>query len=360
MNTFPARTLFLAAALAFGLLPERAAAQIRWRVSVKFILDANGNPPTTGNIAFPNGPSNQVVFANSVLAASGRGYRMEIVETLLLPGVSQWFNTSAGGGSVQDLEEAAKANKSLYKWSDDAINVYVNGAGAGGNWGETVLVGANNGSKGWVILHECSHYLSLEHTQTGQSFQNANGTPCQFDDDEDPCDVCATVIPGNDDGMADTLPDSDCWVANPEESIAQNAYGRSYASLAEGSLEKKRVDETRYNIMSYHSSRDRFTSDQLDATTDSSNGERQPIATGRSWFVDHTNTAIGPAGNSQAISVPLVGLFGGPFPSVQAGVAVASANDIVIIRPGTYTDTTRFDKALTLRATRGNAVLRTP
>jgi hypothetical protein len=41
-------------------------------------------------------------------------------------------------------------------------------------------------------------------------------------------------------------------------------------------------------------------------------------------------------------------------------MSAAGANDIVILRPGTYTDTTRFDKALTLRATRGNAILRTP
>ena len=57
---------------------------------------------------------------------------------------------------------------------------------------------------------------------------------------------------------------------------------------------------------------------------------------------------------------PFVGLFGGPFREVSDGLALAGANDIVLIRPGTYTDTTRFDKPMTLRATRGNAVLHVP
>ena len=277
--------------------------------------------------------------------------------------IDAWCVASFNGGA------------NAFRYDPAAINVYIVNGNSAGSCSCSIsspvegdlIVLSQNINPDWVILHESGHFLGLPHTHNGDRSLNTDGTSCT-----NKCS-CAVLLPGDDD-IADTLPDHNCW--DTANQIASNNFnGRVFAALT--TSEQRLVSNTLSNIMSYHgssaaqrdpatgaitnaASRSVLTADQMDRVTDRSNLSRAYVTTGKTWFVDHTNTAATPFGNSQAEDVPFVGLFGGPFREISDGLALAGANDIVLIRPGTYTDTTRFDKAMTLRATCGNAVLRTP
>ena len=78
------------------------------------------------------------------------------------------------------------------------------------------------------------------------------------------------------------------------------------------------------------------------------------IVTGSTRFVDRANTC-GSVGNSAC-----AGRFGGPFPTLAQGVSVASAGDIVLIRPGHYNERMTLTKAVTFRPTRGDGQIGKP
>jgi hypothetical protein len=345
-------------------------AEITLRVSVKFILSSSGNRPPatyvddngkTKNSAIDTDAKVQayIDYANEMLIKHRRGYRMALLPIQEVSGHSEWFNMDATG-EVGDLETAVIAsllfdgNEFLFDTS--AINIYiVNGQTAGacacGNPESTDIIALSQSiNPDWVILHESGHYLGLPHTQDGEQFLFAPGVGCKMSGTKDNCD-CPIVIPGND-GIADTLPDVSCWSI---DDLSQNAFGGNFASLT--ASQQLKVSNTFSNIMAYHGSkpgsRNVLTSDQLDVMADYANSIRDNVANGITWFVDRDNSSGAPLGNSKSI----LGI-GGPFPKVEQGIAVARANDIVLVRPGTYTDTTLLNKALTLRATRGNATLR--
>jgi hypothetical protein len=341
------------------------AQTINWRVSVKFILDANGNRPadTSANkIATDPEVQAYIDYANRVvLPRSGRGYRMQ----LLLPiqeirNASQWFNLDACDGLAgfeTEVMNSFLSGANKYLFDPTAINIYVTGSRTAGccscaAGAFDIIAVSQDINPDWVLLHESGHYLGLPHTHDEEANYISLSPvpiPCAF---TNPCVTCPILVPGND-GIADTLSDHSCW--DSLDQIAQGNFNQNWANLDAG--KQTQVDDLLHNVMSYHGSnpgdRDRLSSDQLDVMADYSNGVRSPIATGITWFVDRDNTAAVPLGNSK----PVLSI-GGPFPTVQQGVAVARANDIVLIRPGIYTGTTRFDKAMTLRATRGNATLR--
>src|SRR5262245_15392917 len=71
------------------LLAFDAGAQLRVRVSVKVVLDANGNRPVGGNLSTDEGIRNSVTNANLKLAGFSRGYQMNLIEIRDLPGHSE-------------------------------------------------------------------------------------------------------------------------------------------------------------------------------------------------------------------------------------------------------------------------------
>jgi len=332
--------LIIGCALFVLLAPTEASAQLRWRISVKFILNASGNRPATGIINTDQEVQDQIDNANAVLRATGRGYQFQLTEIVDLAGVSQWYNVDRDNKDA--LEIAAEANKALYAYRDNAINVYING-----NDGSAIcsfppgddIVFMGQGSRDTSIFHESGHYLDLSHTHSGQQNLNGNGTDCDQD-----C-ACALLVGGNTDGMADTLADHTCW--DTQNAIAQGNFGLNYASLS--AANRTRVDNVHFNMMSYHDTRDRLTPDQLDRMADTSNGSRFKIASGRTRFVDRDN-----------VSGFYFGSSGLPFRTVATGVGGAAVGDIVLIRPGNYNEPQTITKAITLRATRGDAVIGLP
>jgi hypothetical protein len=339
------------------LLPAAAQAQIQWRISIKVFLSSGGVWPSQSLGYGTNGvnmnsaaviTSNINVTANRLLANHGRGYQFQLTEVVTLSGLSQWYSLDFRSQvNKENLEAAATANataKATYAWRDNAINVYINDTSSGycsspGN-GSLITVGAQ--AYDTLIIHECGHYFSLAHTHSGQDYRNANNTDCAAAN----CN-CALLIGGTTDGIDDTIADHQCWDA-PDQ-IAQGNYGQNYASLSAGN--KTRVDRVLLNIMSYHSGLTLFTSDQLDAMADASNSSRFGVATGRTRFVDRANS-----------SGIYVGTSGLPYRTLATGLSAATStgSDIVLIRPGNYNEPQTITKAVTLRATRGNAVIGLP
>jgi hypothetical protein len=328
-------------------------AQIQWRISVKFILDANGMMPTNTSTNFGvsgiNFTDRQAVrdnieLANRLLARTGRGFRFNLTEIQDVTGADGFFNAPARSGANKVALEAAAtaspASRAQFFWRDDAINVYINNTSSGicSIVGQGNIIFAGSASYDTLIIHECGHFFNLCHTQ---------GCECGGCDEAVNPPTCATV-PGND-GAADTLPDLACWT---QDNIANNSFGVDYASLNAGQMAQ--VDAVFFNIMSYHLPQDRFTDDQMDHLTDTASIARRFVATGRTWFVDRNCGSIIRNGSSRCDA------FSGPFGLVRDGVNSAQSGDIVLIRAGNYNERTTFNRAVTLRASRGAVAIGIP
>ena len=334
-------SMIAAAVVLAGLCwPTSGTAQLRWRISVKFILNASGNRPATGVINTDAEVQDQIDNANAVLRTYGRGYEFQLTEIVDLSGVSQWYNSDRDEKDA--LEAAAEGNKALYAYRDNAINVYING-----NSGSAIcsfppgddIIFMGQGSRTTSVFHESGHYLNLRHTFQGEDYRNSNNTDCT-----NGC-ACAILIGGNDDLCADTIVDHQCW--DSQNAIALGNFGVIYGSLS--AANRARVDNLHFNMMSYHDTRDRLTPDQLDRMTDASNGDRFKITNGRTRFADRNNTGIFQFGTSDF-----------PFETVGQGVTAAASGDIVLVRPGNYDEPMTITKRVTLRATRGTAVIGLP
>jgi hypothetical protein len=349
-------------------------ADIVIRLSVKAVLDPATGLRGTGvtEAAF----SNALVAMNAYLARTGRGYRYEWVGNRLIDvgglgqtnfGPSQYyeidFDTDPNAAALKDqFENDAVLNFPIYGWDFTAVNIYfvkVNGGHASFPPQRIILLSESMISENNLsslagprrIVHETGHHFNLKHTHQGEKYKNSDGSDCTAED----CS-CANLVGGNADLVADTIPDHQCWDA--QDAIAQGNYGLNYAGLT--SARQAAVDRVWLNLMSYHGSTSGyssnfFTSDQLDRWTDSANHDRPNEVSGLTRFVDLNNSCLAQNGSSACVAGA-----GGPFPTIANGISHASAGDIVLIRPGHYNEPMTITKAITLRATRGDALVGIP
>jgi hypothetical protein len=148
-----------------------ATANLNVNLSVKFILNADGTRPN-GGIGSASGFGGEVSHGNQVLSATGRGFRLVVVEYLDIQppapaGQSEdyWFKLPARENR-QTIESAARADPGTWRWHESAINIYVNntssgqcafvGSGSAISLGKSVAPG--------TVVHEIGHIFNLLHT----------------------------------------------------------------------------------------------------------------------------------------------------------------------------------------------------
>lgn len=346
--------LSLVALASFTLLPS-AFADLYIRVSVKLIYSAAGNPPANSSGDVTEATVQAMIDkANVWLDDDGRGYQLKLTGVIPVLGLSDWYNVEvdASTRSSLDAEVTASADSmSRYSFARNAINIYINGYSSGTYSGycafppdeNVILLRAN--ASALTLLHECGHYFHLYHTHQGE------------DGCADPSESCGcgeTLVGGNADHIGDTIADHRCW---SQDNIATGNYGVTYANL--NTSQQAAVDRVWYNLMSYHGPPDPvITPDQWDRLTDNANGVRDNVASGKTIFVDNTADCDDlPYGTSTC-----------PYPTVFLGVFLgADAGDIVLLRSGNYVEepasgetTLVISKAVTLRASRGNATVTIP
>ena len=311
-------------------------AQIEVRLSIKVILDANGMRPAGGVLSTDDGIRNGVANANKVMASFGRGYQYRITEITNLPGHANLLDLTCQDAS-DFIDAGVQINPASYAWSNNAVNVYINkGTDAESCAYNSLLVLKYTSS---AFLHEGGHHLGLAHT---------HGPGCKD------CDTCTSLMS---DDIGDTLPDRACWT---QDDVAFYSYGRTYAQLT-NATQRLMVSNTFNNVMAYHrdegGSESVLTPDQWDRIADFTRTNRMNIMNGKTLFVDNTTPACAArAGFSECFGANA----GGPFLTVTQGITRASAGDIVLIRPGHYNEPMTISKAVTLRATRGDALVGTP
>jgi hypothetical protein len=319
---------------------------IKIRLSYKVILD-----PATG--LRPAGVTDAdidqaVAGANDLLKTYNRGYRLVRVGPVAdiggvggfnRPNPSYYYGVDfENAPEFDNLDADAHAHPGQYAWNFSAINLFIVPQLIGGHCSnpstgrESIFIGTDSDLVASAHLHEISHFFSLCHTQ---------GCPCS---------ACGSgsgecnTVPG-DDEIADTLPDLQCWTRDDIATNFPPFNGRTFDQLNQA--EQELVNDVFYNLMSYHRvdhppnyAHTRQTEDQLDLFADWASGYRTAVRDGSTIFVDR-----GAGGTEDGSSTS-------PFNTVAEGLGAAGATDIVLIRPGTYSENLRIRDPVTLRVPR--------
>ena len=277
------------------------------RISVKFILDINGNRPITGNLNTDEEIETEIREAVNILASNFTEFDISTIEFVDLPGVSQWYSTSVaspnGGTNRDNLRDAAIADPGTYLWRTNAINIYINGGSSSAISkfppdNDIILMNqwcSNNPS---CVLHELGHSVNLLHTH----------------------ETCCT----NGDKCADTLTDDPGW---DKDALSFQNFGVIYSGLS--ASQKDQVDRTFNNVMSYHTSEEqrRLTVCQMNRISTQADSDR-------SWLLAKKPIYI----NKYAGSLFQSGRFGFPYNSLQGALSAGNLNNsVLIMQNGSYT-----------------------
>jgi hypothetical protein len=352
----------LIAVLAAVLSGSPVVAQIQVRLSIKYILDANGNRPA-GHYATEQNIRDVIDDSNEAMDRWGRGYRWVIVGPIgevsetTAPGSSQFFELT-GGVTNHDLEDAAEADPTGYIWRTDAVNVYiVNCCAAAGtipslasdSGYRVVFVSANvntsatdSGQHARRIIwtHELGHYFDLYHP-----WGNDHVTDTRTDADPNQCIGAFSCTPGGSD----------------ECCCSQKVINLENKATSEGWTDQE-FEDIRFNVMGYYGATDcvglgedmitienmRLTDGQLDRWTDATRRYRASDVDGLTYFVDWRNT-----------TAPYNGYSTDPHRTIANGIGAAGdgGGDIVLVRAGQYAENLTVTKPVTIRANRGSVVV---
>ncbi len=286
-------------AVTFGQLPV----YVPLKVSIKFIVDANGNRPAVGRFNTDQKIMAEFNAGNAILwehRSEIRLYNIEGEIVDLSTNAAAW-NTTHGSEGRDLLRDAAISDPDLFLWRTNAINIYINNGSDGAIScfppnNNIILMGQNCAATPSCMLHELGHSLNLYHTHEGGG-----------------------------DGCDDTLPDNADWT---KDDISTNAFGVIYANLTPE--QRTQVDMTYNNIMSYHfyPPQRRLTPCQLDRISRQLYQDRQRLA------------AKEPVHVRAAYSGPQDGSFDRPYTNAQAALnAVSMTGKVMVLEQGNYTIT---------------------
>ena len=302
-------------------------ADVTVRLSVKFILNTDGTYPS-GGIGTNAGFQAEVDRGNSILTATGRGYKLQVVEYLGIQPpapagqpANYWF-TNAARSNRQALEAASIANPVAWRRNGaGALNLYVNNSSSGScsfiGDGDSISLGQSIGTG--TVLHEIGHFFDLSHTHAGD-LNCTNPPPYALADG---------------DGLSVTVPDHNCYTTRASLMAALPLALQPF------------VDTAWLNVMSYHQE-DQLLDDQMDYWAVNANGARHSVCSGYTWFLATEGSDVFSNGLSP----------GQAFASVGWGVAhVSSADDVVLLKTGSYTAPATISTPCTLRSARGLVTL---
>lgn len=304
MKWFLTHKKVLVIAIAFMLIGQAvptATAYVPVRISIKFILDAGGNRPATGNLNTDAEINAEVDWANTILADNMSELRMELIELVDLTGVSQYYDSNAITTNRDNLRSDAMSDPTTYLWRNDAINIYINGGtrAAISDFppdNDIILMNQWCGNTPSCVLHELGHSLDLLHTHE---------TCC---DDQDYC--------------ADTIEDDDNWT---RDEISQNNFGDVYDNLT--ASQQNKVDLVFNNVMSYHTGEPqlRLSYCQMNRTSSTADSDRSWLLTREPVYVDSAYTG----GES--------GRFPSPYRTLQSAINAGLSGKVVVLQWGSYT-----------------------
>jgi len=104
-----------------------AAQEIEVRVSVKFILDSNGNRPT-GTYSTNAEVDDAIRQTNQALRRWGRGYRYVVTEFQNVANASEYFDFAEVGRQQTEecgLNDAIRKDPKKFLWRTNASNVFI-------------------------------------------------------------------------------------------------------------------------------------------------------------------------------------------------------------------------------------------
>ncbi len=309
-----------AAVLAVAVVPA-ATANDQVRVSVKIVLDEDGDTPS-GDFNTVDEVKQAISEANSAAQWGSLCWRIHLVQVGSVAGISDYFVIDSNAEKLQ-LEEDAIADPGRFAWRFDAINIYIvdnidtSGSPGGscsfpvsgdGDTFEVIVIesGISNGGVGW--LHEIGHYLSLVHTFECYA-------PPGSDCDEDVCQGEGAFF-----ALGGTTIKKPCPDVCPDD----------------------------FNVMSYNSL----------AQQDARFSDCQREAMNFQLFETEAGGQRGSVVERQPLRVAKIGQ---PYPSIRQGILAACPGGTVEILPDTYAETTPFPKKwVVLKALRGTVVVTPP
>ena len=281
-------------------------AHVPVRISIKFILDANGNRPATGALNTDEEINAEFTAAIDILSRLNSELTVERIEFVDLSGLSQWYGTSAATDAGRDaVRNAALASPAAFHWRSDAINIYINGGPSSAISdfppnNNIILMNQGCGNQPSCILHEIGHSLNLMHTHETSG--------------------------GNGDACGDTITDNKTWTKNQ---LAQNNFGCLYLDCS--AAQKGAVDLVYNNVMSYHvdEPQTRLSPCQMDRISSQSDGDKNWLLAKLPVYVDKSRFVLFQ-----------LGTFGLPYTSLQNALdAGGITNRVLVLQQGAYTMT---------------------
>lgn len=312
--------LFIRASLGLLVLlggASESAAEIAVRISVKFILNTNGAYSAGGNIGTNDGFQAEIDRGNPILAATGRAYKMQVVEYIGIQppapagsNATYWYNLDARNNR-STIENAAMADTVTWRWNPNALNIYVNNSSSGSCSfiGSGVSISLGKQVNAGTVLHEVGHFFNLNHTHALDYADNTSP----------PVFGMADLADG--DGFAETARDNPNITTSNQLCVA--LFNKVYTNATAG--EQAAVDSAFENVMSYHNE-NALLPIQMDLWGRGANGARLFVCSGRTWFVDNNGRDSSTGDNA-----------GSPFATLLKGLAsVSGADDVILLRAGTY------------------------